>query len=143
MLDSIIKEMTKRKSTVKKGVCESRLVNTKAVERARSLISAPADLSVAADAMKVLGHPARLSILEALESQELCVCDLSVVLGLSMPATSQHLRELRRLGAIQYRSLGKFAYYQVTEPFWLELARTVMTRLGTCYAKKRKMKRVV
>ncbi len=124
--------MAKRKTqSAMNGVCEERRVDHKALKRAKSLVSPAESLNVAADAFKVLGHPARLKVLEALDGQELCVCDLSEILGLSMSGTSQQLRELRRLGAINYRASGKFAYYRLVDKFWLEFVRAVLKRLNS------------
>jgi DNA-binding transcriptional ArsR family regulator len=82
-----------------------------------------------ADALKVLAHPGRLRVLQALEGRELCVCDLAHVLGISFSGTSQQLRELRRLGAVDFRAQGKLAYYRIGDPFWLNLAATVSEKL--------------
>ena len=82
-------------------------------------------------------------MLEALDGQELCVCDLSEILGLSMSGTSQQLRELRRLGAVEYRVSGKFAYYRLAERFWLDLAGSVMQRIDSAGESAKEMKRAV
>lgn len=127
---STIHEMTKpKRETVANGVCEARRVDPEALERAAALISPDQHLGRAADMFKVLAHPARLKVLQALDGEELCVCDLAELLGLSMSGTSQQLRELRRLGAIDYRVSGKFAFYRLADRFWLDLARTVLGRV--------------
>ncbi len=59
-----------------------------------------------------LGDPTRLKILLALSHvDELCVCDISHVIGLSVSATSHQLRLLRNLNLVSYRTDGKMAYY--------------------------------
>jgi DNA-binding transcriptional ArsR family regulator len=59
-----------------------------------------------------LGDPTRLKILLALShGEELCVCDISHVIGLSVSATSHQLRLLRNLNLVSYRTDGKMAYY--------------------------------
>ncbi len=62
----------------------------------------------------VLADPSRLKILLALSRGELCVCDVSHVLGLSISATSHQLRLLRNLNLVSYRNDGKMAYYSLT-----------------------------
>lgn len=60
----------------------------------------------------VLGDPTRLKILLTLSHrEELCVCDISHVIGLSVSATSHQLRLLRNLNLVNYRTDGKMAYY--------------------------------
>ncbi len=59
-----------------------------------------------------LGDPTRLKILLILShDEELCVCDISHVIGLSVSATSHQLRLLRNLNLVSYRTDGKMAYY--------------------------------
>jgi DNA-binding transcriptional ArsR family regulator len=112
------------------GVCEVDCVDGRRAAAARSALP-PIEVSQeVAAALKVLAHPGRLRVLKALEDRELCVCDLARVLGLSMSGTSQQLRELRRLGAVAFRTQGKLAYYRIADPFWLELAESVAGRLS-------------
>ena len=48
---------------------------------------------------KVLGHPARVAILQRLFEIDACVCgDLVSEIGLAQPTISQHLKELKQLG---------------------------------------------
>ncbi len=124
--------MTKRiRESAIDGVCEERFCDPEALARATSKLSQVDDIRAMADAFKALGNPARLKVLEALDGEELCVCDLSEILGLSMSGTSQQLRELRRLGAIEYRVSGKFAYYRLADGFWLDLIRTVLNHVSS------------
>jgi len=59
-----------------------------------------------------LGDPTRLKILLTLShGEELCVCDISHVIGLSVSATSHQLRLLRNLNLVNFRTDGKMAYY--------------------------------
>jgi DNA-binding transcriptional ArsR family regulator len=70
---------------------------------------------------KVLAHPTRIRILRALAQVELCVCDLAVVLGMTVSAVSHQLRAMRASQLVRYRTQGKLVYYAVREPFILEL----------------------
>jgi DNA-binding transcriptional ArsR family regulator len=115
---------------VKDGICEVDCVDGPRVAAARSALP-PLELSQrTAAALKVLAHPGRLRVLQALEGRELCVCDLAHVLGLSMSGMSQQLRDLRRLGAVDFRADGKLAYYRIADAFWLDLVDQVAGRLN-------------
>lgn len=48
-----------------------------------------------ADLLAAVGEPTRLRIMNLLQVQPLCVCDLQNVLGLSEPLVSRHLARLR------------------------------------------------
>jgi len=50
---------------------------------------------------KVIGHPARVAILQHLLKKKECICgDLVDVVGLSQPTISQHLREMKSIDLI-------------------------------------------
>jgi len=51
---------------------------------------------------KVLGHPARIAILEYLAKTKTCICnDLVNEIGLAQATISQHLKELKKVEIIQ------------------------------------------
>lgn len=128
----------KRKKTTKSrgperardGVCEVDQVDPAAVRQARAELPSNSDLQRAADAFRVLANPNRIRVLRALVGRELCVCDLREVLGISMSGTSQVLRELRNLGAVEYRTEGKLAYYRLADTSWLEVVESVLEKLA-------------
>ncbi len=62
---------------------------------------------------KLLGNTTRLKILLALSTDELCVCDIAHVLGLSIAATSHQLKLLRDQGWLKKRDDGKMVYYRL------------------------------
>lgn len=69
-----------------------------------------------ADVLKVMGHPARLSILEFLASSPSCICnDIVDELPLAQPTISRHLSELKRVGLIKGRISGKNICYCINE----------------------------
>lgn len=63
------------------------------------------------DMYKLLGNKTRLKILLALGQGELCVCDISHVLGISIAATSHQLKLLYKQGWLLKRDDGKMVYY--------------------------------
>lgn len=79
--------------------------------------AAPSDEAIGrvAERFAALSDPTRVRILHALCRAELCVCDLSKVAGRSMPATSQQLQLLRRLGLVKFRIDGRLAYYSLAD----------------------------
>lgn len=117
------------KRRVSEGICEVDCIDGPRSAEARAALPAEEESRAVAEALKVLAHPGRLRVLHALEGRELCVCDLAHVLGISLSGTSAQLKELRRLGAVEFRTQGKLAYYRIADPFWLELAYTVSGKL--------------
>jgi DNA-binding transcriptional ArsR family regulator len=83
-----------------------------------------------ADFFRMLGHPARVRILELLRDGEQSVGALQAELGLDSSGTSQHLTAMRRMGLLESRREGTSVYYRVADPRMfqlLETARQVLT----------------
>src|SRR5512136_1221492 len=67
------------------------------------------------DTYKALAHPARLRILAMLRGGELCVCQVTAVLGLAASTVSAHLAELRRAGLVEEQKEGRWVRYRLRE----------------------------
>jgi DNA-binding transcriptional ArsR family regulator len=86
--------------------------------------------AVKAEFFRVLGHPARVRILELLRDGEHSVGELQAALGLDSSGTSQHLGVLRRQGVLESRREGTSVFYRVRDPRMfqlLEVARRILT----------------
>ena len=74
------------------------------------------DIISVSEVFKVLGHPARLAILEYLVKQPECICgDIVDVIPLAQPTISRHLSELKRVGLIKGSIKGKNICYCIDE----------------------------
>ena len=66
--------------------------------------------------LELASNEVRLKILYLLEEEDhLCPCDLSDILGMSIPAVSQHLRKLKDGNVIESRREGQTIYYSLKE----------------------------
>ena len=86
---------------------------------------------VKANLFRVLGHPARVRILELLREGERSVGALQAELELDSGGTSQHLAALRRVGLVESRREGTSVYYRVEDAsvfLLLETARALIAR---------------
>lgn len=78
--------------------------------------------------LKVLGHPARIAILESIIKTNACVCgDLVTEIGLAQSTISQHLKELKSVGLIQGSIEGNSMCYCVNAEKWNELKDEFMS----------------
>jgi DNA-binding transcriptional ArsR family regulator len=62
---------------------------------------------------KALAHPARLFIVEQLAAGEMCVCELTAMLGLDTSTVSKHLSVLRNAGVLSDEKRGLMVYYSI------------------------------
>ena len=86
---------------------------------------------VKAGLYRVLGHPARVRIVELLRDGERSVGALQADLGLESGATSQHLAALRRVGLVESRREGTSVFYRASDQKvfdLLEAGRLLVTR---------------
>lgn len=68
---------------------------------------------------KVLGHPARVAILQHIMKENTCICnDLVDELGLAQATISQHLKELKNVGIIQGTIEGRSVCYCIDPVVW-------------------------
>ncbi|MEP2026166.1 MAG: metalloregulator ArsR/SmtB family transcription factor [Reichenbachiella sp.] len=71
-------------------------------------------LSEATKVFNLSGNAARLKILFLLyKEDEMCPCDLSDVLDMSVGGVSQHLRKLKDGGLVQDKKVGQTIFYSI------------------------------
>lgn len=82
-----------------------------------------------AELFGLLADPSRARILHllAISDRELCVCDMALVLGMSVSALSHQLRTLRERGAVSRRKAGRIAYYRLVDS---HLRRLILDAAG-------------
>lgn len=105
-------------------VCKTPCFKEELVTQIKTLLPNETEVRRIASLYGALADPSRLRVLLALSHGELCVCDVSHVVGLSISATSHQLRLLRNLNLVDYRSDGRMTYYSLTAEksvrTWLE-----------------------
>lgn len=93
--------------------CDEFCVHSNVVERMQHMKIAEEKSQQTAELFKVLGDNTRVKILYYLLQDALCVCDLTVLVGLSQSAVSHQLRVLRNLRIVQGRKEGKQVFYSI------------------------------
>ena len=79
------------------------------------------DVAGLSELFKVLSDETRTRILHLLSGRELCVCDLALVLEMSLPAVSHHLRLLKVMRLVAFRRDGKQVFYRLDDHHVVEL----------------------
>lgn len=74
-----------------------------------------------AEFFKALAHPARIKILESLQTGELSVTELQDKLAIEASSVSQQLAVLRNKNIVETRKAGTTVYYRVRDPEVFEL----------------------
>jgi len=96
-------------------ICDTEVIHEEAVEKVRSLFPEDEVIFDLADFYKIFGDTTRVKILYALDKSELCVCDISALLGMSVSAVSHQLRTLRDSNLVRTKRQGKVVYYSLSD----------------------------
>ncbi|MBI4774056.1 MAG: winged helix-turn-helix transcriptional regulator [Deltaproteobacteria bacterium] len=69
---------------------------------------------------KALAHESRLIMLDALKNGDMCVCDLTDLIGADQSTVSKHLSVLKNSGILSDRKEGNKVYYHLDTPCVLD-----------------------
>ena len=89
-----------------------------------------------ADLFSTLADPSRARILHllAISERALCVCDIALVVGMSVSALSHQLRFLRERGAVSREKVGRIAYYRLVDEHLRRLVLDASTHVAESVA---------
>ena len=95
--------------------CEYHHEHPMLVEDVHLALPADEEMLRAGELFKVLGDGTRIRILFVLLTSEMCVCDLSETLNMTVSAVSHQLRILRQAHLVRYRKVGKTVFYALAD----------------------------
>ncbi|HQU91165.1 MAG TPA: metalloregulator ArsR/SmtB family transcription factor [Pyrinomonadaceae bacterium] len=107
--------MTVKATEAVSDSCEIEFIDAEKVKSVRKAMKSANAVSLLADTFRLLGDPTRVRIAFALAKEELCVCDIANLLGVSQSAVSHSLRTLRQMKLVRFRREGKIAYYTLDD----------------------------
>ena len=99
-----------------------------AMLRLQESVETAGSFQTVADIFKLLSDSSRVRIFWLLCHCEECVVDLSATVGMSPPAVSHHLRQLRESGLLISRRVGKEVYYRAAETEQAQLLHRMIER---------------
>ncbi len=95
--------------------CSFLHVHEDAVAKVRALLPDENTLTRLSDLFKVFGDSTRIRILYVLFEQDVCVCDIAQLLGMTQSAVSHQLRVLKQARLICSRREGKTVFYALAD----------------------------
>lgn len=96
-------------------VCNCTIIHEDTVTKVKESIPKEEILYDLADLFKVLGDSTRIKILCALLEEEMCVCDIAALFGMTQSAISHQLRVLKQARLVKYKKSGKVVYYSLDD----------------------------
>lgn len=112
-----------------KDKCDCRVIHEDKINLARKESLAPEITEDLSQTFKALGDKTRLSILWALQNQEMCVCDLAAMLDVTESAVSHQLRLLRTLRLVANRREGTILYYRLADQHVSQLIQVALEHI--------------
>lgn len=100
---------------IKKDTCEIYCYDEGKVNRIQGNLQT-VDISSVAQMLKAIADENRAKITYALcQDDELCVCDIANIIGVTVANASHHLRTLHKQGIVKFRKEGKLAFYSLDD----------------------------
>ena len=96
-------------------VCDCEVIHGDLVKQVRKLMPKEEEFYDLADLYKMFSDSTRVRILWVLFNEEMCVCDIAVLLGMTKSAISHQLKALRLANLVKYNKRGKEVYYSLAD----------------------------
>ena len=101
--------------SINEYMCDCNMIHENVVKDTLSKMPEKELFQKLADFFKMIGYPTRTKILFALDQNEMCVCDIANVLGMTKSSISHQLATLKQSGIVKYRKEGKEVYYTLDD----------------------------
>lgn len=98
-----------------KTCCDCNMIHQDVVQKTTQRMLDDAMYERLALLFHLFGDGTRIRILHALQENELCVCDLSALLGMTKSAVSHQLKTLRLANLVKFRKEGQVVYYSLAD----------------------------
>lgn len=95
--------------------CDCEVIHEEVVGKVRGMMPPESDFHDLAMLYKMFSDGTRVKILWALHCNEMCVCDLAVLLNITKSAISHQLKFLRLANLVKFQKAGKVVYYSLAD----------------------------
>ena len=95
--------------------CDCDVIHEETVNKVRAMMPEAQDFFDLADLYKMFSDSTRVKILWALHCNEMCVCDLAVLLNMTKSAISHQLKSLRLSNLVKFRREAQNVYYSLAD----------------------------
>lgn len=96
--------------------------------------------------LKALSHENRIRIINLVNQQELCVCELENIMGVNQSNASRHLGKLKQVGLIEAEQKAQWVYYKINQyilnkhPFLQNIIDNELDSLDICQSDNQRLK---
>jgi ArsR family transcriptional regulator len=116
-------------------VCQKKIVHQEIVNQVNQKMPDEELIKDIAEFFKILGEPTRIKIINILFLSEMCVCDISQIMGMNQSAISHQLKILKQANLVKYRKEGKSVFYSLTDEHIKQIFDQGMIHIKERYVK--------
>ncbi len=95
--------------------CDCNVIHEETVEKVKKTMPEDEFIADISDFFRIFSDTTRIKILWALDESEMCVCDISGLLGMTKSAVSHQLKVLKDNNLVKGRRDGKEVFYSLAD----------------------------
>ncbi|MCL2372971.1 MAG: metalloregulator ArsR/SmtB family transcription factor [Defluviitaleaceae bacterium] len=114
--------------------CDCEAIHEDVIAKVRGIMPPAEDFFNLAGMYKMFADGTRIKILWALSKEEMCVCDLAVLLGMTKSAVSHQLKSLRLANLVRHRKDGKMVFYSLADNHVVDIFQKGFEHILGCYS---------
>ena len=109
--------------------CDCNVIHDEVVKKTLKDMPSDTVIKKIASFFKVIGDNTRAKILFALDSNEMCVCDIANVLNMTKSAVSHQLSVLKEERIVKFKRVGKEVYYSLDDEHVKEVYEVALSHV--------------
>lgn len=111
-------------------MCDCNIIHENKVKESKKNMLKLKTITDMSNFFKILGEPTRIKILNTLDNNEMCVCDIANVLNMTKSTISHQLNILRINNIVKYKKVGKEVYYTLDDEHVKEVFEIALSHIG-------------
>ncbi len=111
-------------------MCDCNVIHENKVKESKKNMLKLRTIEDMSNFFKILGEPTRIKILNTLDNNEMCVCDIANVLNMTKSTISHQLNILRINNIVKYKKVGKEVYYTLDDEHVKKVFEIALSHIG-------------
>ena len=111
-------------------MCDCNIIHENKVKESKKNMLKLKTIEDMSNFFKILGEPTRIKILNTLDNNEMCVCDIANVLNMTKSTISHQLNILRINNIVRNKKNGKEVYYTLDDEHVKEVFEIALSHIG-------------
>ena len=111
-------------------MCDCNVIHENKVKESKKNMLKLRTIEDISNFFKILGEPTRIKILNTLDNNEMCVCDIANVLNMTKSTISHQLNILKINNIVKYKKVGKEVYYTLDDEHVKKVFEIALSHIG-------------